>query len=91
MRIAICAVIALLATGCGPRVVTRDKVVTVKVPVAQSCAIARPAPVPPLQETYPAERWNTMNPAQKNAAVAKHAIELRTYGEKLDAATAGCD
>lgn len=88
---ATCAIIALLATGCGPRVITKDRIVTVNKPVVQPCTLPRPASVPTLQETYPADRWTGMSPAQKSAAVAKHAIELRTYSDKLDAATSGCE
>lgn len=83
-----CAAIALL-TACSPRVIYKDHIVTANVPVTQPCAGERPAPVPTLRQAYP--DWSTMDVRQKAAAVGKQALDLRGYGEKLRAATGGCE
>lgn len=88
--VAIMSALALLLTGCGPKVIWRDRVVSVNVPVAQPCAGERPAAVPTLRERFPDPVWAGMDARQKAAAVSKQAIDLRGHGEQLDAATAGC-
>lgn len=83
--------LVLMVTACAPKAVYRDRVVEVSVPVAQPCALDRPAPIPRLQERYPAPAWASMDVRQKSAAVGKQALDLRGYSEQLDAATAGCE
>lgn len=88
--VAVMSAVILLVAGCSPRVVWRDRIVTVNVPVAQPCAGTRPAPVPTLRERYADPAWAAMDVRQKAAAVGKQAVELRGHGEQLNAATAAC-
>lgn len=73
-------------TACGPRAV-QDRPIAVKVPVAQPCALPRPAEVSPLAARAD---WDDLDVRQKAALVGKQALELRTYGEQLNAATGAC-
>lgn len=73
-------------TACGKTVI-QDRPVTVKVPVAQSCALPRPTPPAPLSTR---SDWDSLDVKQKAALVAKQALELRTAYEQLNAATAAC-
>lgn len=87
MRHAILAACALL-TACGGTVV-HDRPVVVKTPVPQPCvASQRPAPVRPLKEAAPG--WYDLDIRQKAALVGKQGLDLRTYGEDLNAATGAC-
>lgn len=84
---------ALLVSGCAttPQVVYRDRPVEVKVPVAQPCVVgARPAAPLPLNKQYTADQWKALDPKQKAAIVSAHALALKTYGENVNGATAGC-
>lgn len=75
----------------GPQIIYRDNPVEVKVPVAQPCVVGtRPAGVPPLNRLYSAEQWKALDPKQKAAIVGKHGLDLKTYGEKINGATANC-
>lgn len=82
-------VIALSAAlaGCGGTVV-QDRPVRIAVPVPQSCATARPAPVIPLKDQ--AIDWAALDARQKAALVGKQGLDHKTYGERLAAATAAC-
>lgn len=83
----------LALTGCAttPQVIYRDRPVEVKVPVAQPCVVGtRPAAPVPLNKQYTADQWKALDPKQKAAIVGKHALELKTYGENVNGATAGC-
>jgi hypothetical protein len=83
------AILALLAlAACGPKVITQDRPVTVKVPVAQACAGSRPMAPTPLKDTTP--DWAGLDVKQKAALVGKQALEWQGYGESLNAATAAC-
>lgn len=86
----ILAAAALLLAGCGPKVVTRDRPVSVSMPVSQPCAGPRPPAVPILRERFPDPAWAAMDLRQKAAAVGGQALELRGHGEQLAAATAAC-
>jgi hypothetical protein len=79
---------ALTLTACSPQVVYRDRVQTVSIPVAQPCATTRPAHPGTLESRTP--DWADLDVRQKAAWVGRHGLDLRTYGEQLDAATAGC-
>lgn len=80
---------ALLLAGCDtPDVITRDKPVEVRVPVAQECAGERPVAPTPLKDKTP--NWDESDVRQKAAHVAKQGLEWQTYGEQLHAATAAC-
>lgn len=77
----------VLLAACSPTVV-KERPVQVKVPVAQPCALQRPErPVELVQQT---PHWNAMDVRQKSAALGKWALELLSYSEQLDAATAAC-
>ena len=82
----------LLVAGCAtPQVIYRDRPVEVKVPVAQPCVVGtRPTAPVPLNKQYSAEAWKALSPKQKAAIVSKHALDLKTYGENVNGATAGC-
>lgn len=85
----VCAALALV--GCG-QTVTQERPVSVNVAVPQPClAGARPAAVTPLRERYSDAEWNALDPRQKAALVGKQGLDLRTYGEDLNAATGGCN
>lgn len=89
--------LALTLSGCAtvpPAVVYRDRPVEVQVPVAQPCIVV-PAGVTltsplPLNKQYTEQQWKALDPKQKAAILASHALELRTYGENIRGATAGC-
>lgn len=68
----------------------RDRVQMVNVPVAQPCLTALPAPVAPLGERFSDTAWQSLDVRQKAAAMGAIAVESRTYGEQLEAASAGC-
>lgn len=85
-RLACIALLTLCACG---QTTVRDRPVTVKVPVTQPCAGERPASVVPLKDKTP--NWDSLDVKQKAALVARQGLELRAYGEALDAATAGCE
>lgn len=88
-KVAAAVYTALALSACStPQTVYRDRPVEVKVPVSTPCASLRPDPVPTLVEAYP--QWDALDVRQKAAAVARHALDLRTYGEQLNAATAAC-
>lgn len=80
---------ALALSACGSSVV-RDRPATLKVPVAQPCATARPTQPLPLKTAYPDSQWGGMDVRQKAAAVGKQALDWQTYGEQINAATAAC-
>lgn len=89
--VAVMAGVIVLVAGCSGPAVYRDRVVTVKEPVTQPCAGERPNAVPQLRTFYDDAAWQAMDARQKAAAVSKQALDLRTWGEQLDAATAGCE
>ena len=78
----------VVLAGCGPRVV-QERPVHVAVPVPQPCVGKRPDPPAPLREVPDAE-WRGLDVRQKAARVGRQGLELRAYGELLDAATAAC-
>lgn len=84
---AMIAIPALLLASCGSTVV-KDRPVAVNTPVTVPCALERPQRPVPLVEQTPG--WDSMDVRQKSAAVGKWALELLTYSEQLEAATAGC-
>lgn len=71
-------------SACAPKVITRDTVQAVKVPVSAPCALAHP------EKPAPIVYDDSMDARQKAAAVGAKAIEWRDYGEALDAATGAC-
>lgn len=89
---ALVAVIAVtLLAGCSGSAVTHKTLVDVPVPVAQPCVDGdRPETVKPLKEQITPEAWGQMDVRQKSALVGKQGLDLRTYGENLNAATGGC-
>ncbi len=83
---------ALALASCGKSPVVQERPVSVNVPVPQPCTSGkRPANVPPLRERYSDAEWQALDVRQKAAAVGKQGLDLRAYGEDLNAATGGCD
>lgn len=81
--------LALLLSACGPRVIYKDRVQTVSVPVSTPCVSGtRPEPVKPLKEKYP--DWYEKSPKQQAELFAMHAIEQANYALSLNAATSAC-
>lgn len=83
----------LLVAGCAttPQVIYRDRPVEVKVPAAQPCVVGvRPTAPLPLNKQYTTTQWKMLDPKQKAAIVSAHALELKTYGENVNGATASC-
>ncbi len=79
-------ILALLAlSACSPKVVTKERPVIVKTPVAAPCSFPRPDKPLPLPG-----HWAQMDLRQKAAALGKYAIEWTNYAEALNAATAAC-
>lgn len=81
---------AIALTACAKPIV-RDRPVTVHIPVAQPCALPRPASPASLKQTYPDADWRAMDVRQKAAAVGKWGLDQQAYGRQLDAATGGCE
>lgn len=83
----------VLLSGCAttPQIIYQDRPVEVKVPVAQPCVSGvRPIAPKPLNQQYTADQWKALDPKQKAAIVSKHALDLKTYGENINGATASC-
>lgn len=91
MKIHATLILASLIGGCSPSVVYRDRLVEVKVPVPQPCVVGtRPDPVTSIKQEISAENWKALDVRQKAAVVAKKGLAHKTYGENINAATAGC-
>lgn len=81
--------IALMLSACSPRVIYKDRVQTVSVPVTTPCVSGeRPATVKSLKEKYP--DWYEKSPKQQAELFALQVIEQNSYGITLDAATSAC-
>lgn len=81
---------AMLLAACGPRVVTRETVKTVSVPVVQKCAAERPPQVIPIDSRYSAEQWELLSFKQKAEIVAAQGLTRLNYSAALEAATGAC-
>ncbi|GAO78636.1 hypothetical protein [Sphingopyxis sp. C-1] len=81
---------ALILAACGPRVVTKETVKTISVPVVQKCASAKPEPVPALNEQMTEAQWLALSPKQKAETVAAQALRRLGYSDALGAATSAC-
>lgn len=87
-RIIIIAALALV--GCGGSVV-QERPTTVSIPVPQPCVDGpRPASVKPIREQMTRDERDTLDVRQKAALVGKQGLDLRAYGEDMNAATGGC-
>lgn len=86
MRLVLVAACAALS-ACSPKVVTKERPVTVKVPVSTPCVSNWPQKPPPLPD---GSHWAGYDARQKAAAIGAHAINLRNYADSLAAATGGC-
>jgi len=88
-----CNIIFVLAlAGCATKgEIVRDRPrERVAVAVSQPCAGSRPGEIVPLNKQLTHEQWLSMDVKQKAAFVARQALDRKTYGEKLHAATAAC-
>ena len=81
---------ALCLAACGPRVVTKERVETVSVPVIQKCASERPPEVVPIDSRYSAEQWELLSHKQRAEIVAAQALARMNYADALGAATSAC-
>lgn len=92
MRLLILVPLLLAPTlsACGPRVITRDRVETVSVPVIQKCAGERPAPIVPINQRLTAEQWGALSPKQKAETAAAQALMRMNHVDELNAATSAC-
>lgn len=89
MRMIILAA-ALLLTACGPRVITRDRVETVSVPVIQKCASEKPAAVQPVRDRIDETAWDALTLKQKAETMSAQGLRHLSYGASLQAATSAC-
>lgn len=80
-----------LASCSHTQTVYKDRPVTVNVPVPQPCVNGiRPTPPIPLKKRFTDDQWKALDAKQKSAVEGKQALDLKTYGEDLNAATAAC-
>ena len=91
-KLAIMLALGLAACATKPLPpIIQDRPVEVKVPVAQPCVVGeRPTAPLPLNKQYSTTAWKALDPRQKAAIVSRHALDLKTYGENINGATAGC-
>lgn len=82
--------LAPLLSACGPRVITRDRVETISVPVIQKCAGERPTTIVPMNQRLTAEQWEAMSPKQRAETAAAQALARMSHADELNAATAAC-
>ncbi|MFN7029474.1 MAG: hypothetical protein ACK4PC_08905 [Sphingopyxis sp.] len=90
MRTMLAAAMIPLLCACPGRVVVRDRVQSVSVPVAVKCASEKPAEVPPLREQIAEADWAALTLKQKSERTAAQALRRLGYSEALRAATAAC-
>ena len=84
--------IAALALAACTGTVVQERPTTVSIPVPQPCvAGARPVAVTPLRERYGDAEWQALDVRQKAAIVGRQGLDLRSYGEDMNAATGGCN
>lgn len=81
---------ATFLTACGPRVVTKETIKTVSVPVVQKCAAAKPEAVTPVNQTLTAEQWESLSHKQRAEIMAAQALARLNYSDALAAATSAC-
>lgn len=82
--------LAILMSACSPKVIYKDRVVTVNVPVPQPCADKRPEEIVSLKRKFTDAEWRQMDLVQKTANVGKNALAREQYGKDLNAATGAC-
>lgn len=87
MRLAAICLFAAL-TACSAKVVTKERPVLVKTPVAVRCVTTWPQKPPPLPD---GSHWAGYDVRQKAAALGAYAINQTNYAQALEAATGGCD
>lgn len=80
----------VLLAACGPRVVTKETIKTVSVPVVQKCASERPEAVNPISSTFTAEQWDALSHKQRAEIAAAQALARLNYSAALEAATGAC-
>lgn len=90
MRSMLAAALIPLLCACPGRVVVRDRVQSVSVPVAVKCASAKPDEVPALREQIAEADWAALTLKQKSERAAAQALRRLGYSDALRAATDGC-
>lgn len=83
-------VASLLLVGCADRVVTRDRIQSVSVPVIQKCASEKPSEVTPLRDRIEAAAWDALTVKQKAETIAAQGLRRMNYSGSLEAATSAC-
>lgn len=93
MRLVLVLVLCLLlGGGCvKQRPIIRDRVVETKVPVSAPCVADRPEKVAALRDQIDSTTWSAMGTDQREKRLTAQAMDRKTYGDKLDVATAGCN
>lgn len=90
MRTIMAATLIPMLCACPGRVVVRDRVQSVSVPVAVKCASERPAEVAPLNEQIGDDEWEALTLKQKSERTAAQALRRLGYSDALRAATTAC-
>lgn len=80
----------LALAACGPRVVTKERVETVSVPVVQKCASERPEAAKPVNSIFTPEQWESLSHKQRTEIMAAQALARLNYSAALEAATSAC-
>lgn len=90
MRLILAAALIPLLAACPGRVVVKDRVQSVSVPVAVKCASERPAEVAPLSDQIGEDEWEALTLKQKSERTAAQALRRLGYSDALRAATSIC-
>lgn len=90
MRLILAAALIPLLAACPGRVVVKDRVQSVSVPVAVKCASERPAEVAPLNDQIGEDEWEALTLKQKSERTAAQALRRLGYSDALRAATSIC-
>lgn len=92
MRVVIGLLILISLAGCSPKVITKEIPIEVRVPVPAPCVQGdRPAEPESLRDRMSREMWTNLTTDQRENLLAAQALDRKAYGDRLTAATAGCD
>lgn len=90
MRLILAAALIPLLSACPGRVVVKDRVQSVSVPVAVKCASDRPAEVAPMNQQIGEDEWSALTLKQKGEIAAAQGLRRLGYSDALRAATSSC-